>query len=191
MVLLGAGLGAPAPLLAVFLTRPNTLVPDRAGLGVPSFLEAAKGAYVLREADPSRPLRGTVLLRGATPVGGALEILRRHLRDLPNVRLVAVPSRYLFDRQPEAYREQVLPWRHFLDSMVVTSGARSTAHVWLASRVSEEYSLGADQDDRWRTGGTVEEVLEEAGLLPAQILEGIIRFGDTRERRLVRLSAAG
>ncbi|MBI5487134.1 MAG: transketolase [Deltaproteobacteria bacterium] len=191
MVLLGAALGAPAPLLAVTLTRPNTLVPDREALGVPSYLEAARGAYVLREADPARPLRGTVLFRGATPVGGALEILRKHAGELPNVRLVAIPSRYLFDRQPEAYRESVLPWPHLLDSMVVTSGARATAHAWLASRVSEDYSLGADQDDRWRTGGTLEEVLEEAGLLPEQILEGIIRFADAREARLARLHAAG
>ena len=191
MVLLGAGLAAPAPLLAVNLTRPNVTVPDRQALGVPSYLEAARGAYVLREADPSRPLGGTVLLRGATPVGGAFELLRRHAGELPNVRLVAVPSRYLFDRQPEEYRERVLPWRHYLDSMVVTSGARATAHAWLAGRVSEEYSLGADQDDRWRTGGTVDEVLEEAGLLPRQILEGIRRFAAARPERLARLRAAG
>ena len=50
-----------------------------------------------------------------------------------------------------------------------------------------EYSLSADWDDRWRTGGSVEEVIEEAHLDTGHILEAIERFVRERPDRLRRL----
>ena len=50
----------------------------------------------------------------------------------------------------------------------------------------EAYSLGADWDDRWRTGGSVDEVIEEAHLDKAHILDAIERFVRERELRLGR-----
>ena len=39
-------------------------------------------------------------------------------------------------------------------------------------------------NDRWRTGGTVEEVMDEAHLSPRHILAGIERFVRERESRI-------
>ena len=64
-------------------------------------------------------------------------------------------------------------------------------HDWLYTRIGEEYALYSDWDDRWRTGGTPEEVLEEALLSPEYILDGVRRFLDSRPERLARLRAAG
>jgi len=50
-----------------------------------------------------------------------------------------------------------------------------------------EYSMGADWDDRWRTGGSVDEVMDEAHLTVPYILEGIGRFVRERPERLARL----
>ena len=47
-----------------------------------------------------------------------------------------------------------------------------------------EYSLSADWDDRWRTGGTLDEVIEEAHLDAGHILEAIGRFAVERSQRL-------
>lgn len=44
-------------------------------------------------------------------------------------------------------------------------------------------------DNRWRTGGTLEEVIEEARLSPNWILQGIVRFVRDRDARLGRLQA--
>ena len=66
------------------------------------------------------------------------------------------------------------------DSTVITTQARWLMHDWLFNPVAEEYALSSDWDDRWRTGGTLDEVLDEAHLSPAWILEGIERF--VRER---------
>jgi transketolase len=55
--------------------------------------------------------------------------------------------------------------------------------------VADEYSLCADRDDRWRTGGSLDEVMEEAGLSAGQILAGIERFVRERPARLARIRA--
>ena len=56
--------------------------------------------------------------------------------------------------------------------------------------MSAEYALSADWDDRWRTGGTVDEVLEEAHLSPDWLLKGIERFVVDRPKRLEAVRSA-
>ena len=77
-----------------------------------------------------------------------------------------------------------------LDSTVITTQARWLMHDWLFTKAGEEYALSADWDDRWRTGGTLEEVLEEARLSTAWLLSGIERFVRDRPQRLQRLRSA-
>jgi transketolase len=62
-------------------------------------------------------------------------------------------------------------------------------HDWLFSKVAEEYAMSPDFDNRWRTGGNVDEVIEEAHLSPKWVLEGIERFVREKESRLSRLQA--
>jgi hypothetical protein len=42
-------------------------------------------------------------------------------------------------------------------------------------------------DDRWRTGGSVEELKVEAHIDPASLWKGIERFASEREQRLAEL----
>jgi transketolase len=53
--------------------------------------------------------------------------------------------------------------------------------------VARDYSLSSDWDDRWRTGGTVDEVIDEAHLGPTHIVDAIQRFVDERSIRMRRL----
>ncbi len=53
-----------------------------------------------------------------------------------------------------------------------------------------EYSLTSDWDDRWRTGGTVDEVMEEAQLSQEHILRGVERFARERDARIRTLREA-
>jgi transketolase len=50
-----------------------------------------------------------------------------------------------------------------------------------------DYSLSSDWDDCWRTGGSVDEVMEEAHFDAGHILEAIERFTRDRPDRLRRL----
>jgi transketolase len=59
---------------------------------------------------------------------------------------------------------------------------------WTDGPITREYSLSADWDDRWRTGGTVDEVMDEAHLSSQHILAAIQRFVNERDDRRARLS---
>jgi transketolase len=188
-VLLAAALQRDVPVVALHLTRPAVEIPDREALGIPSHFEAARGAYVVLDADPGRPKAGTLIVQGTS----AMAAMIRLLPDLAalNVKVVCATSPQLFDVQPESYRMRVLSEEERLDSTVITTQARWLMHDWLYTKIGEEYALSADWDDRWRTGGTLEEILEEAHLTPQHILEGVRRFVDSRPQRLARLRSVG
>ncbi len=104
-----------------------------------------------------------------------------------NVKIVCATSPQLFALQPEEYRRSVLAPADYADSTVITTQARWLMHDWLFNKVAEAYALSADWDDRWRTGGAVDEVLDEAHLTPAWIVKGIERFVRERPARLACL----
>ena len=56
-------------------------------------------------------------------------------------------------------------------------------------KIGEEYALSADWDNRWRTGGTLQEVVEEYHLSLGLVFEGIECFAKNQENRLRRLKA--
>jgi transketolase len=185
-VLLGAALAAESPLIALHLTRPPIIIPDREGLGICSHFEAARGAYIVRPIDDSRPRGGTVFVQGTSAMAGILGVFPE-LEEL-NLKIVYVASSEMFALQSSAYRKQVLSAMDRADSTVITTQARCLVRDWIFSNVAEEYALCADWDNRWRTGGTLEEVLEEARLSPKQLLAGMRRFAKDRKERLQRLS---
>jgi transketolase len=60
-------------------------------------------------------------------------------------------------------------------------------HDWLPHKVAERYAMSSDWDDRWRTGGSVEELKKEAHIDPESVWKGIERFASEREKRLAEL----
>ncbi|MCC6407521.1 MAG: transketolase [Planctomycetes bacterium] len=188
--LLAAALSGDEPIVAIHLTRPPVTIPDRAALGVPSHLEAAKGAYVLKDFDPKRPKEGTVIVQGTSTTESVFALLPRFLKgEGPNVKLIAACSWELFQKQPHTYRDAILPWSDWLDSTVVTNGARRLMHDWLPHKIAEQYAMSSDWDNRWRTGGSNDEITREAHLDPESLWTGIARFAKDREQRLARLGA--
>ena len=73
------------------------------------------------------------------------------------------------------------------DAMVITNGAFKLMREWADGPLVREYSLSSDWDDRWRTGGSVAEVIEEAHLDEAHILAALERFAAERGERRRRL----
>jgi transketolase len=188
-VLLGAALQQPVPIIALHLTRPPIEIPDRDRLGIPSHFEAARGAYVIRDFKPGQPRGGALILQGASAVANTISLLPAIESRGLNVKIVCATSPQLFALQPEAYRSQVLSPADRADSTVITTQARWLMHDWLFNKVAEEYALSSDWDNRWRTGGSLGEVMDEAHLTPMWIMEGIERFVKDRPARLARLRA--
>ncbi|HEX8938704.1 MAG TPA: hypothetical protein VF763_00955 [Candidatus Limnocylindrales bacterium] len=189
-VMLAAALAQAAPIVALHVTRPAIEIPDRAALGIPSHFEAARGAYVMRPFRPDAPRQGTVFVRGTASTANLVKVLPELDRRGLNVKVVAALSPQLFRLQDAAYREATVGAADRWDGMVVTNGAFKLMADWVAGPLARGYSLSADWDDRWRTGGTVDEVIEEAHLDPDHILAAIERFAGERERRLAALREA-
>ncbi len=189
-VVLAAALAQKAPIVALHLTRPPIEIPDRAALGIPSHFEAARGAYVMREPRPDRPAMGTVFVQGTTSTANLVRILPDLDREGLNVKVVAAVSPQLFRLQDAAYRERTVTPADRLDGMAITNRAARFMRDWVDGPLALEYSMGSDWDDRWRTGGTVDEVMDEAHLTPSYLLAGIERFVRERESRLQRIRRA-
>jgi transketolase len=190
--MLAAALSTDVPIIALHLTRPNVAVPDRKALGCASHTEAAKGCYVIHDYDPRRPKEGTILVEGTSTTESVFQLLPQFLDgSAPNVKLLAATSWELFQRQTREYQDLVLPRADWLDSTVITNGARRLMHDWLSSKVAEAYAMSPDWDNRWRTGGTVEELKKEAHIDPDSLMDGIRRFASDREKRLSRLGHPG
>jgi transketolase len=186
---LAAAFATDVPIVALHLTRPPVEIPDREALGMPSHLDAARGAYVLRPYRPGQPKGGTVYVRGTLPTANLVGVLPELDARGINVKIVAAISPQLFARQPESYRRSVAGPADRLDAMVITNGAFKLMADWASDPLVREYSLSSDWDDRWRTGGSVAEVIEEAHLDKAHILPALERFAADRTERLSRLRA--
>ena len=185
-VVLAAALATEVPVVALHLTRPPIEIPDRDALGIPSHHSAARGAYLLRDFRDGQPRGGTVFVRGTMPTNNLLAVLRELDRAGLNVKVVAAISPQLFARQDAGYRGAVVAPADALDAMVVTNGAFRLMGDWACGPLVQEYSLSSDWDDRWRTGGTVDEVMDEAHLGTDHILGAIERFVAERDARLRR-----
>lgn len=188
-VLLGAAFASPVPLVVLHLTRPPITIPDRAKLGIPSHFEAAKGAYVVRDYIPGKPRGGAIVVQGTSAMAGIVKLLPELEGRGLNVKIVCGACPELFALQPEAYRAEVLSAADRADSTFISTQSRASMQDWSFNPLAGEYALTSDWDDRWRTGGTVDEVLEEAHLSPEWLLKGIERFVAERAQRLERLKA--
>jgi len=64
-------------------------------------------------------------------------------------------------------------------------------HDWLPHKIAGHYAMSSDWDNRWRTGGSVDEVKREAHIDPDSLLAGIKKFAADREERLRLLGHPG
>jgi transketolase len=101
-----------------------------------------------------------------------------------NVKVIAVISEDLFDRQPQAYRDAVLPPGARYDLMVVSTGTRRMWPLRNLGPLTDEYSMTSDFGNHWLSGGLEADVIAEAHLDPDSIFAGVERFANERERRI-------
>ena len=91
--------------VALVLTRQKFPVIDREKYAPASGL--MKGAYILAGAGESQP--AAILIATGSEVSIALEAHRQLAAEHIRSRVVSMPSWELFERQPQAYRDAVLP----------------------------------------------------------------------------------
>jgi transketolase len=91
--------------VALILTRQALPTFDRTKYG--SAEGVAKGAYILADAPDGKP--DCILMATGSEVSLCVEAYEQLKKDGVKARVVSMPSWELFDHQPQAYRDSVLP----------------------------------------------------------------------------------
>lgn len=181
---LAAAMQTDVPIVALHLTRPPVEIPDRKKLGMASHLDASKGAYIIKDYDKDLDKKGVVIVRGTSSTNSVVQILDQLKEESINVKIVSAVSWQLFKNQSKQYREAILNDQEWADSMIITNSALRLMHNWTANKVVESYSMSPDHDNRWRTGGSVDEIIAESKLDGKSVIDGIRKFADERSNRL-------
>jgi transketolase len=171
-------------IISIEVARPDNAVADRSVFADKDVKAAAKGFYVIRDFDPSKPKGGYVFCQGASSTVNTVKLLKRFDEAGLNVKIISCISEELFDRQPEAYRKAVLPPEAGYDAMVVSTGTRRVWPYKFLGPLTDEYSLTSDWDHQWLTSGLEHDVIAEAHLDPEAIFKGIERFAKARPERI-------
>ncbi len=171
-------------IISIEVARPDNAVADRSVFADKDVKAAAKGFYVIRDFDASKPKGGYVLCQGASSTVNTVKLLKRFDEAGLNVKIISCISEELFDRQPEAYRNSVLPPEAPYDAMVVSTGTRRVWPYKFLGPLTDGYSLTSDWDHQWLTSGLENDVIAEAHLDPEAIFKGIERFAKARPERI-------
>jgi transketolase len=177
---------AKVGVIILEVARPDFPVADRSTFADTDLKAAAKGLYVIRDFAPGQPRHGYVVVQGSSSTVNLVRALPRLAQAGVNVKVVAAISEELFDRQPETYRQSVLPPEARYDLMVVSTGTRRMWPIKDVGPLTDEYSLTADWDNQWLTGGLEPDVIAEAHLDTESIFAGIERFANEHTQRLTR-----
>ena len=173
-------------VIVIEVARPDFPIADRSRFADSDPRAAAKGFYVIRDFAPSQPKHGYVVAQGSNCTVNLVSIMPQLDAAGINLKIIAAVSEELFDRQPEAYRESVLPEAALCDLMVISSGTRRMWPLKNVGPLTDEYSMTSDWDNQWLTGGMEPDVIAEAHLDAESLLRGVKRFARERDDRLSR-----
>jgi transketolase len=176
-------------IIVIEVARPDFKVADRSTFADKDLRAAAKGLYVIRDFAPGKPRHGYVVAQGSSSTFNLVSVLGKLEQAGINVKVIAAISEELFDRQPEAYRNAVLPAEARQDLMFVSTGTRRMWPLRNVGSLTDDYSLTADWGNHWLTGGLEADVIAEAHLDAESIFVGVRRFAHDRPERMRRQRA--
>jgi transketolase len=131
------------------------------------FEGVARGGYVLAEsAKVKKGLPDVIIISTGSELSIAMEAFDALDEEGVKVRLVSMPCQALFDAQPEAYRESVLPpqvYKRVSIEAGVTLG-------WYKYVGGMGIAIGVD---RFGESAPYEKIYEEFGLTPKAVIEAV------------------
>jgi hypothetical protein len=162
----------PAQLYA----KPGDKAPNRAAL-------AKWGAWI----NAFGAKEGTFYIQGTSAMANTIKILPSIDQLGLNIKLVYVSSPQLFALQEKSYQNRIVTPSDKMNSTLITTSGKKLLPEFTFNSMTLEYTMSPDWDIEWRTGGTLEEVLEEAHLSTEWIFDGIKKFCEDRELRMNKL----
>ena len=181
---LAAAMQTNVPIVALHLTRPPVEIPDRKKLGMASHLDASKGAYLIKDYDDDTEKKGVVIIRGTSSTNSVVKVLAHLKKEKIKVKIISAISWHLFTSQTKKYQQKIVNDREWADSMIITNSGLRLMHNWISNKIVEAYSMSPDHDNKWRTGGSVDEIVAESRLDEKSVLDGIKKFANEKPTRL-------
>lgn len=157
-----AAVDGPEGPVALALTRQGVPTLDRSRFAEASNL--SKGAYVLKEASNGAPT--AVLIGTGSEVHLALEAAEILEGEGIQARVVSMPSWELFEAQPRAYRESVLP-PSIKAKVAVEAGVSQGWHKFVGAE-GKTVSV-----DRFGASAPYKEIYANLGLTAAAVVEAV------------------
>lgn len=151
--------------VALALTRQGLPVLDRTSFAPAE--ELSRGAYILRDAQKEKP--DIILISSGSEIHIALEACRELEDKGVGVRVVSMPSWELFERQPEDYRDQVLP-PEINARVAIEAGVSQGWHRYVGSRAEV---IGIDH---FGASAPYKVIYEKFGLIPDRVVESALRL---------------
>ncbi|MEX2344569.1 MAG: transketolase [Balneolaceae bacterium] len=156
--------GGPS-LLA--LTRQSLPTFERPDYAPASLVE--KGAYILKEASSGNP--DVILMGSGSEVSLAMEAGKELSSKGVQARVVSIPSWELFKKQPDDYKEKVLPEK-VTKRIAVEAGVTMGWKQWLGS---EGIVIGID---RFGESAPYQDVYKHLGLTSGNIVKEALKLLD-------------
>ena len=150
---------------ALIFTRQNLPVFDRTAVSPAAGLR--KGGYILWESGTGAP--ETILIGTGSEVEIALDAGRRLAAEGIRVRVVSLPSWELFDREPQEYRDGVLP-----------TAVRARVAVEAGVRLGWEHYVGLEGEivgiDRFGASAPYKVIYEKFGITAEAVAAAVRRL---------------
>lgn len=152
-------------------THPNAIIITRQNLpqlANSSIEQVQKGAYIISKENNSKALDLIIIATGSE-VALAIASQEQLWNDKKiNVRVISMPSSFIFDKQDKTYQMQILP--HNVTKVVIEMGSADTWYKYIAGNgfVIGVNTFGASAPDK--------VVLEKYGFTSNQVCDKIIKF---------------
>ena len=169
--------GGPVGLV---LTRQGVPVLDPAKYG--RAMRVDRGGYILSEAPGGKP--EVVLIASGSEISVALEAQELLSKKKIPARVVSMPSTWLFDRQPRAWREKVLP----PEVAARVSIEAGTTFGWDKYVGPRGIAIGIDRFGASAPGATN---MKEAGFTPEHVAREAARLAAAKHPRAAKRTAGG
>ncbi|HET7451694.1 MAG TPA: transketolase C-terminal domain-containing protein, partial [Thermoanaerobaculia bacterium] len=157
--------------VGLVLTRQDVPVLDPAKYGAAMRVE--RGGYVLSEARGGKPR--VVIIASGSEVAVALAAQQILAKKKVPARVVSMPSTWLFDRQPRAYRDRVLPPK-VAARVSVEAGATAGWEKYVGPA---GVAIGIDRFGASAPGATN---MKEAGFTPEHVAREALRVARSAGR---------
>ncbi len=149
---------------ALILTRQKLPVLDRSKPGAAAAANVAKGAYVLQTEENPR----VILISAGSELQIAIAAAKILAEKQVSAQVVSMPCDYLFDKQPESYRNSVLP-PAVKARVAVEAGATLGWHKYVGDCGK---IVGFDH---FGASAPYEKIYQEFGLTPQAVAEAALQ----------------